>query len=198
MAEDRKLLLSWPARFVGERVIARCLDDEDAAPMHEAIAASRETQLRPWLPWYNQHQTIEDTLAYVRRARGTYILRENFEMGLFARADGAFLGGVGVHPRHWQVPSFEIGYWLSASAQGHGYMSEAVRLLTSYLFDVLGAGRVMIRCDARNTRSRNVAERLGYVIEGTTRNGGIDNDGKPFDLLVLAMIPEDYWRAFWR
>ena len=42
-----------------------------------------------------------------------------------------------------------------------GYMAAAVRLLTDYALNTLGAKRVVIRCDERNTRSANVARRLG-------------------------------------
>ena len=81
--------------------------------------------------------------------------------GVFLREDGAFLGGLGLHIRSWEIGFFEIGYWLRASAEGHGYMREAVSLLIEFAARDLLASRLEIRCDARNARSAGVAESLG-------------------------------------
>lgn len=122
------------------------------------------------------------------------LLRESFAMGIFARYERIFLGGVGLHLRSWQAPAYEIGYWVRASAQGHGYVGEAVRLVTTLAFETLRAQRVMIRCNARNTRSRNVAERCGYVYEGCLRYQKRDTSGELCDMQVFSMIPDDYRR----
>jgi RimJ/RimL family protein N-acetyltransferase len=175
-------------------VIARPFTDLDVAELHAAIQESRE-HLRPWLPWWNTHETPDDTRDFVRRSQAHWLLRESLGMGLFSREGGALLGGIGLHPGDWTVPSFEIGYWLRAGAEGHGYMSEAVRLLTRYAFEGLAAERVIIRCDARNVRSRSVPERLGYVQEGHMRCTHRDTAGELADMLTYALIREDYERV---
>lgn len=194
MPDSRPILLDVPDRLVGERVVVRAYSEEDVVPQYEAIQESIE-HLRPWMPWYDQHESTTDTRAFVRRSMAQWILREEFVMGIFARDDGRFLGGSGLHAHDWQLPSFEIGYWLRASAEGHGYMTEAVRLVTRFAFDGLRAKRVIIRCDARNRRSAAVAERVGYQLEGRQRNAGTAPDGRLRDLLLYAMIPEDYERV---
>jgi RimJ/RimL family protein N-acetyltransferase len=57
---------------------------------------------------------------------------------------------------------------------------------------MLNANRVEIRCDARNTRSRSVAERCGYVLDGTLRRDTITTDGHLRDTLVFSMLPDEY------
>jgi RimJ/RimL family protein N-acetyltransferase len=109
--------------------------------------------------------------------------------------EGPVLGGIGLHPRDWRVPSFEIGYWLRRSAEGHGYASEATRLLTSFVFEGLGAARLTFRCDARNVRSKGVPERLGFVYEGCARRHHRDTSGELADMLTFALTPQDYERA---
>jgi len=108
-------------------------------------------------------------------------------------ADGGYLGGIGLRT-DWQALVFEIGYWLRSTVTGHGYISEAVRLLARFTFEELGANRLMIRCDARNDRSRHVPERLGFPLEARLRNDALDPAGQPRDTLVFALIPEDYAR----
>ncbi len=145
--------------------------------------------------WADTYHSVDDAIEFVRRQSGHWALHAEVGTAIFIRESGALLGSVGFRIRNLAVPSFEIGYWLRQSAEGHGYMSEAVRIVTSFLFDDLRAQRVMIRCDARNRRSGAVAKRLGYPLEGTLRHDSLGADGAIRDTLVYAMIPDDYARA---
>jgi RimJ/RimL family protein N-acetyltransferase len=62
------------------------------------------------------------------------------------------------------------GTWLAASAQRTGINTEAKLLLLDYAFRELGVGRVDLKTDARNDRSRNAIERIGATFEGILRN----------------------------
>ncbi|MEJ7654548.1 MAG: GNAT family protein, partial [Chloroflexia bacterium] len=62
----------------------------------------------------------------------------------------------------------------------------------------LDANRVEIRMNSENVRSRNVAERLGFVYEGTLRNAVTNADGAPRDGCVYSLIPEDFAALGWR
>ena len=176
--------------LVGERVVVRPYRPEDAEQHYAAVEESR-AHIAPWLPWVGGYASVEDSRDYIARERAHWLLREDLGLGIFERATGRYLGGTGLHPRNWDVGVFEIGYWLRASAEGHGYMAESVRLLTDFALDTLGANRVYIRCDARNTRSANVARRLGFVPEAHLRNEARAADGSLRDTLVFARIPGD-------
>jgi len=190
------VLLDVPAVFTGERVILRGWQDADAEPFYVAIRESAE-RISVWLPWPKEHQSVEDTRAYVRRSQARFALREFLDMGIFTRTDGDILGAISLIPHQWAVPSFEIGYWLRSSAEGQGYMSEAVRLLITYCFATLDAARLLIRCDPRNARSRAIPARLGFTLEGTLRNDHRGTDGTLRDMQYWTMIPEEYARAAW-
>ena len=58
----------------------------------------------------------------------------------------------------------EIGYWLIKSANGHGYMTEALSALETELFK-FGFDKIILDVDAGNTPSENVAKRNGYKLE---------------------------------
>jgi RimJ/RimL family protein N-acetyltransferase len=174
--------------------MVRPYGDSDAAPVHTAIHESID-HLKPWLPWYDQHATLDDTRAYIRRSQAQWLLRADFHLGIFRREGGDFLGGIGLHPQDWHVPAFEIGYWLRVGAEGRGYMGTAARVVGTFAFEELHAERLFIRCDARNVRSRRVAERLGCVLEGRMRHATRDTAGEIGDILLYAMIPSDYRAA---
>jgi RimJ/RimL family protein N-acetyltransferase len=191
-SERHPTLIPLPDELRSARLVIRPYRPDDAAAVFAAIDESR-TLLAPWLPWVHSHRDIGDTRDFCTRAAAGYLLRNNLDLGIFDARDGAYLGGIGLRP-DWRARVFEIGYWVRGAATGHGYVSEAVRLLARLTFEALGANRLMIRCDARNERSRHVPERLGFPLEARLRNDGLDPAGQPRDTLVFAIIPEDYAR----
>ena len=183
-----------PGTLLGRRIAVRQYCEADAPALFEAVTES-DSILRPWMVWVDSHRTVDDSLEYIRRSKLAFQLRTEFPMGIFGRSSGRFLGGTGFHIGETDVPAFEIGYWIRASAEGQGYVTEAVRLLTICGFSDLRAERLVIRCDARNDRSRRVAERQGYNFEGRLRRVQRDPAGNLADMLVYALVRADFERA---
>jgi RimJ/RimL family protein N-acetyltransferase len=174
----------------GERVLLRPYWLDDAAEAQAAIAESRE-QIRRFEDFADDFQTVDEMADRIVRRRARWLLRDDFSMGIWHIQTGRYLGGLGLRPTldgGWSVPAFAIGYWIRASEEGRGYMTEAVRLITAYAFDTLAARRVEIRCDARNVRSARVARRCGFELEGHLRNVARASNGTIADELVFARI----------
>jgi len=175
----------------GARVLVRPYRQEDAQDLFDAIGESRD-HLRPWMPFADAHQAIEESMDWINEQRAKWILREAMNVGIWEVGDGGrYLGGSGLYPHNWSVRYFEIGYWLRRSAEGRGYMSEAVQLLVDFAFSSLNARRLEIRCDELNTRSAAVAVLLGFVREGCLRNDTLTPDGQLRNTLIFSRIPGD-------
>jgi RimJ/RimL family protein N-acetyltransferase len=185
------ILKDFPDAFETERLLVRCPLPGDGPEMHAAVNESMQ-ELVPWMPWPKQHRTAEDSEEDVRRARVRFLERTDLMMLLFLKGTGTLVGGSGLHRMDWSVPKFEIGYWCRTRFVGRGYITEAVRGLTGFAFDELGARRVEILCDSRNRRSARVAELAGYRLEGELRNAELGADGVLSDTLVFSMLPEEH------
>lgn len=193
---DSHALIELPDRLMGPRVVVRPYDETDALALWEAIEESR-AHLAPWMPWVAAYHTPNDALAFVRQFRAKWLTRDDLIVGIFDRVGERFLGGSGLHRIDWRIRRFEIGYWLRGPAEGHGYVTETVQLLTSMAFDVLAANRVEIRTDVRNARSRAVPERLGFQLEGCLRKSLPDADGLPCDMLIFSLLRDEYTALAW-
>ena len=75
----------------------------------QAVEEARE-HLRPWLPWIDLHRSPADSEAYARQSHARWLTREDLPLSLWERETRRFLGGTGLHPANWDVPSFESGY----------------------------------------------------------------------------------------
>lgn len=184
MPPDRKPA-SIADELATERTVIRPYQPADAEALYRAVVASRD-HIGQWLSWAYEHTSPQYTRDLIGSFQEQWRQGEVFTYGVFDRASGALLGGLGLHPRDWNVPSFEIGYWLAADAEGHGYMTEAASALVDYLLRDLGARRIEIRCNVRNTRSAAVARRLGFTQEGLIHNDMRLPDGALRDTLIFA------------
>ena len=182
---------SCPPVIETERLILRTPSVFDAPA---ANAAQRESfaELQRWMKWADKPITLEETIAHARMASEVFGSGEDFALWAFLKSTDEFVLACGLHHCDWEVPKFEIGYWCRISYQGHGYVTEAVRALTRVGFEQLGANRIEIRCDARNSRSRRVAERAGYRLEAELKNDSRAADGLLRNTLIFALLPGEY------
>jgi RimJ/RimL family protein N-acetyltransferase len=178
-----------PDHLGTERLFIRAPRLDDAPVVYAAIQESL-ANLRQWMLWAHEEQTLESVEANTRQAITLFQAREVLRLRLFRKSDGEYVGMSEVHSFDWSVPRCEIGYWARTSMQGQGYITEAVRALTEFALTTLGMLRVEIRCNARNVRSAAVAERAGYSLEARLHHYERDVGGELRDTLVYARFPE--------
>jgi RimJ/RimL family protein N-acetyltransferase len=75
-------------------------------------------------------------------------------------------------------------------ARGRGVASDALGLLTRWGFDDLGARRIELFISVDNVASKRVAERCGYVYEGTLRGMHVKQDIWE-DTEIWSRLPTD-------
>ncbi len=180
------LLIDVPAEFLTERLRIRAPRPGDGALVNAAISESF-AELTRWMPWAATLPTATQSELWARRAAVDYASRTDLPMLLFSRVDDSFIGATGLHRVDWQVPRFEIGYWIRTPLAGRGLISEAVRSLTLLCFERLAAVRVEIRMDPENVRSRAIPQRLGFTLEGTLRRDTRGANGELRDTCIYAM-----------
>jgi RimJ/RimL family protein N-acetyltransferase len=91
---------------------------------------------------------------------------EWFQFAVALRGTDRLIGDCAAHVDADDPRQAEIGFTLAPEHQGHGYATEAVRRLLHYLLVERGKHRVSATCDARNTRSAALLERVGMRREG--------------------------------
>lgn len=109
------------------------------------------------------------------------------------RDDNRVIGEVSLNYRNVDAGQAEVGYIFNPEFQGFGYAAESVAALLSFAFSHLGLHRIYGRCDARNTGSFKLMERLGMRREAHFRDHELFK-GEWGEELVYAIL-EDEWRA---
>lgn len=89
----------------------------------------------------------------------------------------------------------EIGHtWYGGPWQGTAINPASKRLLLGHAFEMLGAQRVMLKCDARNARSRRAIKALGAKFEGVLRSYGrrADEPDRLRDAAVYSIVAAEW------
>ena len=139
-----------------------------AEELYEVVDKSRETLCR-WLAWVNETNSPEDEFTqYLVRCQKRWEKGLGFNYLIYHKETNKILGTICLFNVEEKIQSGEIGFWLSDTATGYGYMHEAVCALEKVAFEN-GFNRIVIKNEILNTRSANVAKRCGYILEGILR-----------------------------
>jgi RimJ/RimL family protein N-acetyltransferase len=157
---------------------------DDAPAVYEAC---QDDEVQRWtevpVPYLRSHadEYVTDTARRAWDEGGALFAVERRDGGPLVGAMGllALRDGVGV-----------VGYWTVAAHRGQGLTGEALRILSAWVLDGLGARRVELVALADNAGSRRVAERAGFRHEGTLRQRSVHR-GRPVDDAVYSLLVTD-------
>jgi len=149
-----------------ERLVLRRFRQSDAA----TLAAYRsDPSVARYQSWDAPYGLDQAELAVLALAAGSPDERGWFQYAIERTADRVHIGDVGVN-LHENRRQAGIGFTLARPHQGQGYASEAVCAVLDHLFRIRGLHKVAAECDARNTASARLLERVGFTLEGRLRS----------------------------
>jgi len=188
-----KMLLEIPESITAERIYLRGYESGDGRWYHAMSQKNRAHLAR-----YEADNVVmsieseEDAEVVVRELAAEWRARNCFFMGAFDRATDEFVAQVYVGPVNWNLPEFEIGFFVDKDHEGQGYVTEAVKAALGFIFEHLGAHRVRLECDDTNERSWRVAERCGMVREGHIRENKKNADGTLSGTLHFGLLKREF------
>lgn len=165
-----KLLVELPMYLETERLLLRPYRAGDGGAYLEMCLHNKEHLLpyeagNPAL----EVQNLEDAEVLVRQFSVEWIARNAFFLGAWQRESGTFVAQIYIGVMSWDLPEFEIGYFVDHRWAKRGFVTEAVQAALALCFDHLQAARLSIHCNETNTASWHVAERCGFTREGHKR-----------------------------
>ena len=105
--------------------------------------------------------------------------------------DDQIVGEIEFFPITHYLVGFELSYLIFGQEHmGKGYATDAVRLMTEYLFARLRINRVQLNIHPENEASRKVATKAGYSLEGRMR-GCWFHLGRYHDLEIWSILRDE-------
>jgi ribosomal-protein-serine acetyltransferase len=188
-----KMLLEIPMCFETERLILRCYEPGDGAWYFSMSQRNREHLL----PFEAQNPALSihseaDAEILVRELIAQWVGRKSFFLGAFDKTTREFVAQIYVGPVNWELPEFEMGFFVDKDQEGQGYITEAATSTVNFVFEHLKAWRIRMECDDTNERSIKVAERCGFVREGHIRQNKKNPDGTFSGTLIYGLLRSEF------
>ncbi len=119
---------------------------------------ANDEEVTKYLTW-NAHKSIESLKQIIDVWLEDYKNENCYRYGIELIGSDDLIGMIDVVNYNNGVPA--IGYVLGKEYWHNGYMSEALTVVTDYLFDE-GYAEIYIQADERNIGSNRVIEKCGY------------------------------------
>ena len=120
--------------------------------------------------------------------------KNDYKLLLVTDKDGNMIGEVDTFKSSPNIKGPEVGFRIfEKKNMGKGFMSEALKLFSAYLFQADSAClRLTLLIHSDNIASLKVAEKSGYKREGTLRNAWVDySTGIPHSDEILSLLREE-------
>ncbi|MDR1707957.1 MAG: GNAT family N-acetyltransferase [Prevotella sp.] len=168
-----------------ENVVLNPLSEKDIPDIFNTLNNERE-YMRVWLPFVDYTYEENDTRNFVISNLGT--VDKHFTISY----KETFVGLIGFKDTDPLNRKTEIGYWLSQQAQGKGIMVHSVLKLIEYAFSEMDMNRIQIKVAVNNHRSKQIPEKLGFLLEGVERDGELLVDNVYTDINVYSLLKKEF------
>lgn len=168
----------YPTEFASERLVMRRLGARDRAWYLDVIRRNRD-HIKDYMPDEILSLDDEESVgAFLGGLEQAWSEGSAFCLAAHEKQGNAFVAQVYIQPLNRPAGIVEIGYFSDVDHEGQGYVAEAVRRTVRFLFEDVGVHKVSLVCDEDNGRSRRLAERCGFILEGILKEHELNKDGR--------------------
>jgi diamine N-acetyltransferase len=168
--------------------------------LHVALVPLTPADVPVLFEWINDRQQVILNAPYKPVHAGQHqawfdAIQERIDVVIFGirlTEAGRLIGSCQLHNIHPVHRSAELQIRLGVVAErGHGYGTEATRLLLDFAFKDLNLQRVYLHVLTTNQIAIRMYQKVGFVREGVLRSAA-HIDGRYLDLLMMGILRDEY------
>jgi RimJ/RimL family protein N-acetyltransferase len=137
-------------------------------------------------------RTLEGTKTHLSDVLEKAGKNDYFPFIVVDNDSGKIIASIQVKSLDWNIPKGELGYYIDAKYEGKGVVTKAVSMIIDHCFKQIKLNKLFIRTFHENKASIQVAEKNGFILEGTIRSDYKTTSGKLVDLLYYGLLREEW------
>lgn len=165
-----------------ERLILRQIVASDAEDIFAYSRGPNTGMHASWKP----HESLKETRTVMIEA----FLGQESVFGIELKETDRLIGNIGLVKDYMRENDSVrmLGYALGEDFWGHGFMTEAAKVMIDFGFETMHLDLISATCYPFNVRSRRVLEKLGFRYEGTLALAEKRYDGLVFDTDCFSLL----------
>ncbi len=178
-----------PIYLETKRLILRPFTDEDCYDLYEWASSVNVTRYVNW----DKHRNLEDTKEFIKIVKELSEKNSLIFMAVELKSTKKVIGSVGIFQRSdLSRYTLELGYCLSDTAWGNGFILEASLAITDFGFLTMPyLERIEANCVVENIASRRIMEKMGMQREGVLRNF-FEKDGRIYNSYMYSVLRREW------
>jgi RimJ/RimL family protein N-acetyltransferase len=133
-------------------------------------------------------QTLARVLAHGQEVGTTRMTYDDVLLGIEVRNDEKLIGIVRLHDTKPETGLAELDIYLGEKDYwGHGYATEAMRLMCGYGFAKMRLHSIVLWVVTENAAARRVYDKVGFHEDGRHRHS-FRRDGEWYDLYLMSLL----------
>jgi ribosomal-protein-serine acetyltransferase len=171
-------------------ITIKMLEMRQSHEMYDFIVRNKDFFI-DWIPFVSQIHSLHDIERLMKKNLERYIQGLGLYYTLWE--NNTLIGYVLAREIDKEAKWAEIGYMVDEQYTGRGIMKESCIRLINYLFDDVNMDKIVICCTDDNEKSKALAIKLGFTLEGNIRNHFVVNN-KIRNMLYYGLLKEEYTR----
>ncbi|TRX23226.1 GNAT family N-acetyltransferase [Flavobacterium franklandianum] len=166
-----------------ERLLLRRLANED---VNEIFALRSDQEVMKYIP-RPLAKTNEEALAHIAMINEKIDSNEGINWAIALKGNPRLIGIIGhyrIRPEHYRA---EIGYMLLPDYHGNGIISEAIKEVVNYGFEVMKLHSIEAIIDPENFASERVLQKNGFLKEAHLKENEY-YEGRFLDTVIYSIL----------
>ena len=166
----------------------RLIEKEESDKFFELIERNR-SRLKKYFPnTVREVGSKKDAAHHLLVSHEQMEKKEKYLFGLYCKDE--LIGYTNVKNFDWEIPKCELGYFIDEAYEGRGLMTKMVKNISDYCFEELKVLKVFLRIAKENQGSIKIAERTGFIKEGSLKKEFRLESGELIDVEYYGKINE--------
>jgi ribosomal-protein-alanine N-acetyltransferase len=172
-----------------DRLLLRQINKNDVAEIRELRGNSETMKFipRPLI------STDEEALEYITMINEKIETNEAINWAITLKGSPKHIGNIGLFKIQPENHRCEIGYMLLPQYNGQGIVTEAVRLVLEYGFEVLNMHSIEAIIDPDHSASERILQKNGFVKEAHILENELW-EGKFWDTVIYSLLKRNFKR----
>lgn len=171
-------------KIIGKRIYLKEMSEKDAKDLHKC---SKEPELNKFSGPYKASESIKKALEYIKNSRKNILEKKSYILGIYEKGTDELVGTIGFFNLDNKNKNGEIGFWIAKNYWNKGYMTEAIKIMTNYIFKKLKYHRVFAHFHELNKAVEKVLRKAGYKKEGELKEA-IKSKGKYYNEIIYGIV----------